>query len=913
MKQFLALKASAGSGKTYALTLRYISLLFLDINPNTILTLTFTNKAASEMSERIFKTLLHLGKDKNILDEISKQTQLSIADILNKKENILSRFLSNELFILTLDKFINKILREFAGYLEISDDFKIENDDYDLMLYKFLLSLDSKAFENLINFSHTNSKKLHAIIELFESLDDKNQEFTLIDFSDELLEGIQKEIIENGFKIKDFIQNSNLSLSAQNAVSFEDIEGLLDCGKTWLTKESLSEYSYFKKAKPPIDLDNTLHQIQAHLKLYFQYKEIGILNNLFEIYNHFKQFRYKYKQEKNSLQFNDITNLVYQLLQKFIDKDFLYFRLDAKYEHIMIDEFQDTSILQYKILEPLIEEILSGGSSYKTFFYVGDTKQSIYRFRGGKKELFDYVATQFEDTIDLQVLDTNYRSSRSIVDFVNQIFVNLPNYEYHKQNVHSTTEGFVEVISINNEKNDDFLFLKEKLNELFLLGINPHNIAILTYTNSDVLEIYEYLKSSFPQIKIVTDMTSKLIQQRNVQAVIHLIKYFYFQEDIYKANFNAIMGFDVLEDIGLEMDIKKYDLIYIVKTIGSYYHLLEENLFKFIEGLTQYNDIVDFVYDVDKDDTTMVNSENSGLQILTIFKSKGLEFDTVLVLDRMKNKNTDKSPLLFSYDEIELHKIYYKEKIREEFDKEYLEAIQNEKNQARDDELNVLYVALTRAENNLILFKKDKQSVYDILDVQLDGYKAGELFICNDNNHLKDTKEVVSYQPCSLGHQEVNPTEKSENSDGIKGRYFGIATHYCLEMMKIFDEKSLQFALRFSKNKYSNILDEGDFVEIEKRIQKLIHNNDFMNLLKGGNYLKEQPLIYEDELKIIDLLIEKEGEYIVVDYKTTHEKQASHIMQVKNYMRYIKGITDCRVYGYLVYLQKNETTIEEVI
>ncbi len=913
MKQFLALKASAGSGKTYALTLRYVSLLFLDINPNTILTLTFTNKAASEMSERIFKTLLGLGNDNNILEEIGKQTHLTASEILSKKEQVLSKFLTDELFIITLDKFINKILREFAGYLDMSDDFKIENDDYDLMLYKFLLSLNSNAFHNLIDFSHTNSKKLNAIVELFESLDDKNQEFTLIDFSIEILNGIIDEIMLSALHIKDFILNSNLSQSAQNAVNFYDIDTLLECGKTWLGKESLSEYSYFKKAKPTTDLDTHLFSIQSKLQLYFKYKEIGILNGLFMNFNHFKEFRYKYKKEKNSLQFNDITNLVYLLFQKFIDKDFLYFRLDAKYEHILIDEFQDTSIMQYKILEPLIEEILAGGCKFKTFFYVGDTKQSIYRFRGGKKELFDYVVNKFHGSISLELLDTNYRSSQNIVDFVNTIFLNVANYEYNTQNVHSKTAGFVEVVTIDNEANEKLGFLKDKLEELFSLGVNSNNIAILTYTNSDVLEIYEYLKSCFPNIKIVTDMTSKIINQKNVKATLNLIKYYYFQSDIYKANFNAIMGYDVLDEITLELDIKQYDLIYIVKTITSYYNLLEENMFKFIEGLVAYKDITDFIYDVDKDETTMVNSENSGLQILTIFKSKGLEFDTVLLLDRMKNKNTDKSSLLFSYDDIVLDTIYYKEKIREEFDLEYHKAIEKEKVQQRDDELNVLYVALTRGENNLIVFKRQKQSAYDILDYSIDGYKKGEVFIHHSDTTEINKKEVALCQPLILGNQDLNAKEKSENSEDLKARYFGIATHFCLEMMKNFDKESLLFGINYAKNKYSNILNKEDFLDMENRIKNLIENQDFLNLIKIGNYAKEQPLMYENELKIIDLLIEKENEYSIVDYKTTHEKQQSHQIQVKNYMKYIKAITNCKVSGYLVYLQNHQTSIEKIV
>ncbi|XPV54807.1 MAG: UvrD-helicase domain-containing protein [Halarcobacter ebronensis] len=131
----------------------------------------------------------------------------------------------------------------------------------------------------------------------------------------------------------------------------------------------------------------------------------------------------KYNRAKNYLHFNDISNICYELLSTKIDKEFLYFRLDSNFSHILIDEFQDTSLLQYKILQPLIEEILSS-SEFKTFFYVGDTKQSIYRFRGGKRELFDYVL-KTNPMVNVEVLNTNFRSCEKVVNYVNQSFNNL--------------------------------------------------------------------------------------------------------------------------------------------------------------------------------------------------------------------------------------------------------------------------------------------------------------------------------------------------------------------------------------------------------------------------------------------------------------------------------------------------------
>ncbi len=917
MKKFLALKASAGSGKTYALTLRYISLLFLGVIPRTILALTFTNKAASEMSQRIFKVLLNLGNDDDILREISKQTNLEIEQIIKMKEKVLNRFLSDELSILTFDKFINKILREFAGYLNMSDNFKLENDDYDLMLYKFLLSLDDKQFQNLIYFSHTSKKKLNAIVELFTSLEDKNIDYNQIIFSEELLKEIENAILINSYAIKEFVLDSNLSNAAFNAVNFNDIKSLLDCGKTWLIKKSLIEYTYFKKAKEIVELDQKLHNIQNYLIGYFKYKEIGTLNTLFEMYIYFKEFRRNYKKQRNGLEFNDVTNLVYLLLQNFINKDFLYFRMDAKYDHIMIDEFQDTSIMQFKILEPLIEEKLSGSDRFKTFFYVGDPKQSIYRFRGGKKELFDYVLNQrFKNKIELQILDINFRSSKSIVEFVNKLFVNLPNYEYFQQKVKSEEAGFVEVLSIVEDDNSDdkWSFLKDKLENLFFLGVQSHNIAILTYTNDDILELYEYLRISFPEMKITTDMTSKLIEQKSVKGIINLIKYYYFQENIYKTNFNSMMSYDYLDEISLLLNIKEIDLISLVKKIATHYNILDESVLQFIEGLNKYGDIVDFIYEIDKDDAIMINEQSNGLQILTIFKSKGLEFDTVILLDRMKNKQSDRTALLFSYENTILNKVYYKEKGREEFDLEYKNAIELEKNQQRDDELNILYVALTRAENNLIVFKKNKQSVFEILNSSIDSYKAGEIVPSPSGEEYKESMvQKVQYDPISLDLQEILEKESESSKDDLKGKYFGLATHYCLEMMKSFDINSLLVSLPLSKNKYSHILAEEDFLDIENRIQILIRNSKFVDLIKGGELTKEQALLFDDELKVIDLLIEKEDKFIVVDYKTTSQKDKSHDLQVKNYVRYVSNISNKTTIGYMVYLRKDEIEICEIV
>ncbi len=162
----------------------------------------------------------------------------------------------------------------------------------------------------------------------------------------------------------------------------------------------------------------------------------------------------------------------------------------------------------------------------KHSFYVGDPKQSIYRFRWGKRELFDFVLSE-NSNIKLEDLNTNYRSSENIIDFVNDTFLNLSNYDYLAQKS-IRKDGFVEVIEDPNLQSDEKYIYSNKINELLNSGINENDIAILCYTNSDVLELFYYLKEKLPNLKIRTDMSSKLINQQNVKALINAIKYIYF-------------------------------------------------------------------------------------------------------------------------------------------------------------------------------------------------------------------------------------------------------------------------------------------------------------------------------------------------------------------------------------------------
>ena len=910
MKKYLALKASAGSGKTFALTVRYISLLLLGAKPNEILTLTFTNKAANEMSERIYKTLLTLGDDEAYINAIINQSNLSKEEILGKKAYLIKSFTNATLSIFTIDKFINKILREFCGYVGISDDFEIKEDDIEALSLKFLESLDSKQFETLIDFSHYEKKKFNSLFDLFKNLLEKNEKVDILNIDATLIDFQKENVMTHAFKIKEAILNCSVaSNSAQKAVDFEKFDDLF--GRTWLEKDTLADYSYFKKCANET-LESYFSSLKDEIGIYYKLRAGYSLSKLFELYLMFKDFKFNFNKNKNYLEFNDISNLVYELLSTKIDKEFLYFRLDSTYSHMLIDEFQDTSLLQYKILEPLISEIMSGDTTkFKTFFYVGDTKQSIYRFRGGKRELFDYVA-KTNPQLEVEVLNTNYRSCENIISYVNSLFLNLPNYEYFEQESISK-DGYVEVVVDNAlEEDDKFVNIALKIDELIKQGLNPNDISILTYTNDDVLNLYYYLKQKFPDMKISTEMTSKLINQQNVKALINGMKYLYFKEEIYKENLNALIGMPLLNEINFDIEIKEKSVQEILKELASKLKIIDENVIKFIEVSSTFNNIVDFVYEVDKLDANMENSESVGLQILTIFKSKGLEFHTVILLDRIKRKNVDKSSLLFEYDSVELKNIFYKIKGYENHNLEYANALAKEKALSLEDEINILYVALTRAKNNMIIFKKQKSSVFDILNMNV--CKIGNIKeSLHINNEVKKI-EKYEYRPLDLGTQEKQLSKEKElEVDHLHAKYFGLATHYCLEMISNFDEENLSYVINLAKTRYSNYLSEIDFEDIEKRIELLIKDEIFFSLIKDSEFITEQSLIYKEEVKIIDLLLYKDDTYFIVDYKTTKEELEEHKIQVLFYKKAIKEIFNTpNVKSFLVYLKPQNSLIYEV-
>jgi exodeoxyribonuclease V beta subunit len=863
MKKYLALKASAGSGKTFSLVVRYISLLFLEAKPSEILALTFTNKASFEMQHRINQVLNNLENEPIYIEKIAQETKLSPKQIIEKKPYILKKFLKSDISILTIDKFLNKILRGFCWYVGISSDFSIRAERKELIRETFLNSLDDDEFFNIVDLSFKESKSLDYFFELFEIIYEKEKEsisYPKVSYS----EDIEQKIMQNAYNIKDYILNSDASNTAKNAVNFDSVESLLEKGKSWLSKDSLVEYRYFKKVyiEP---LDNYLLAIKELLPVYFEQKESNLFENIFYFYNIYKNIKLAIKKRKNELSFNDVTNFVYTLLQVRVDNEFLYFRLDSKISHILIDEFQDTSVLQYQILKPILDEVIAGDSVKsnidKSFFYVGDPKQSIYRFRGGKRELFDYVLQKYANNgLKLENLKTNYRTNISIVDYVNSIFTHLIS-DFTHQEANSKEESYIKVSS------DEFAIdlIEDSLKRLFSIGVDENSIAILTFKNDDILKVEALINEKFPDKHVVTETSSKLINQQKVKAIINYIKYLYTKEDIYKANFLALLGIDPFESIEIYDDKKDDDVSSIVYFLIQKYHLFDENVMKFLEISFSYKDIHQFVHEIELLDSAVVGKSANGIKVMTIHKSKGLEFENLIVLDALGAKRNSSNKIIFDYDNIRLNRVFHNFKYRENYNLEYKKAIDKESSLSNIDLINTLYVALTRAKKRLFILQNCKNSEFDILNIS--DTEIGELRF-----ELTSTKEEIVANPYSIEIKNYGKQDdflkKSKNIEYKANDYeainFGLAMHYMFENLKEFDIASINSAYAITKNRYGYIL--GDRVDnIKQLVQNTLNNEEFKSLTCGKIY-KELPFCYKDSIGIVDVLIEYDDKMIIIDY-----------------------------------------------
>ena len=899
-KPFLALSASAGSGKTFALSIRYLSLLFLGESPGSILAATFTNKAAAEMRHRVTTFLREMEEKNNshILRELSRATGLRESVIVASRKDVLDRFLASPAHIVTLDSFFVSVLR--SGALEVGLDPAFvtkEESDNDLE-GTFLEYLDRDGLiETLVQLALQMQKRkagdmmerMQAFYRADPLLRVESPRETDIHSIESEIESLRESLVER------VLEAGGSNRAANNFISVTTGELF---AKSLFDKESLYEHSYYKKA---LSIDPGIEELYQELRRalleWARARESNVLYHIFELYSDYKRARFDNIKRGGVLDFDDLLLFAYHLLHEAISRDFLYFRLDSRFRHILLDEFQDTSTMQFLLLAPLIDEIFSGKgqSEFRSFFYVGDVKQSLYRFRGGDEELFGWVSQRYG--IPVMDLKSNYRSHRIIVDQVNTWFLDkMPGYV--PQSAHSEKEGYLKV----DEAEEPADAAVREAARLIDQGIAPEEIAFLVTTNKDGLKLQEACEKAGIPTRLQT--SSSLKHLPSVASIVKMAEYLYGGEAIDAAPLLKKSGMDI-SDVDISWyrpTLSPLELIDgIVRTFSSFD--ADPNILRLLEYASGFDSIPEFLKEFELSRIAVADKTLDGAPIMTIHGSKGLQFAYVVVLDRFGRSNADRSPFLFHYDEnLSIDRIYYRLKGRERFDPKYDEIVRERKAKEDKDRLNLLYVALTRAQKGLVVIKKPKDSIFEVL--HMEELEKGEIEPTQRDDTLRE-REKISLRFASWGRQRYSQgrEDAEEGESGAFGaRLFGTAMHYALEMMGMFDEGSLELSMESVRNRFGSLLSEKEISEIRSRIEALIAVPQWMEITRGASLRKEQPLIYRDRVRQIDLMVERKDSVIVVDYKSSMSFSSKHKEQIREYMEAVRSIGGKDTHGYLVYL-----------
>lgn len=737
-------RSSAGSGKTYTLVKEYISILLNSKDPllfKRILAITFTNKAANEMKERVLETLkkLSTGESTDLLDDYLKIVPLSPEKLTQRSHTIFQHIIHHygEFNVLTIDKFVHRIIRSFTRELDLAMNFELESDvnlfitrSIDLLLEE--VGNDKDLTKYLIQFSEqliVNSEKgsvekeLKNLSQILMKDDGKSALEELNEYDLPHFITIQEEIKNKIKSLNEEIKSlclTTTNLIEQQGISIFDLSGGKNgFGKYYtlfvnnlnadlaftpaVLKKLYDDVWYAKSAKPHIK--NAIDTIHTELvqnttqivKLFNEYKTQSLFNKNFigfSLLNSLHSVLKNIKEESNIVFLNDFNEIISKVIIN-EPAPFIYEKIGNRYRYFLIDEFQDTSKLQWTNLIPLVYDSLSSGNKN---LIVGDAKQAIYRWRGGDVKQFidlpsvdgDFVEINninrtFEHAGLLANLSNNYRSYKNIVHFNNWLFKNYASlsesenikaiYEGIEQDIIKKEDGLVSYKILEGGKEEiqpeKIALTVDYINECIEDGFNYGDIAILVKTNRDGKLIADHLNelnipivssdsivlSSSEEVEFIISFLKSSINLFNEQAILKSLQFLKKDEHLsivheqwrvpseknqtYTQNidFNGFIksnypkySFSYFDGLNL------YDkIIYLLETFEiNRFDAYIDQLLNTTQGYLKRNNSItqDFIqFYEDNKDKIAVNSggNNHAVQISTIHKSKGLQYPVVII------------------------------------------------------------------------------------------------------------------------------------------------------------------------------------------------------------------------------------------------------------------------------------------
>ena len=1016
--------ASAGSGKTYQLVLQFIRLLLAnkkDHSISEIIAMTFTNKAANEMKYRIIESIFGLSNFPNKIDQTTK----SYIEILKKDDGFSEKEITEtakkqikkllhsyeDFHVMTIDKFNLKLIRQFSRDLDLPGQFEVILEEKEIIEQSIDLLIS-----NIGNEKHKESTELvydyaKKNIDDGKRWDIRNQ---MIDFAEILnketyfpkIEELKtQEINSHDFtKWNEQIKKINFKYEQLTSNAFEiynqlNIDDEVLPGKSTVGKQlrKLNHYNSLDQEINKTTISNCSKEpnkgkvfpkeLQEAIILAQEYRLANL--RAFEITNLLKNNFHKVallrfisdeisniKSADQIIRISEFNKLISKLIQD-SSTPYIYERIGTKYNHFLLDEFQDTSRLQWLNMIPLIEESISNGN---TNFIVGDPKQAIYRFRNGLAEQFVHLpkiynpegeshlsdkSVFFNLNGKKETLKQNRRSTKSIVNFNNNLFKKLAKklpessqsfYDSVQQEPHREDIGYVHLIS---KENEDGNLMESQVNHIINFiercekdGYKRGDICILNNNNSPLnswgIELIKknilvvssdslFIKNE-PKVALFISYLKRRVNTKNKAEIKHFAYLFfkikgeqnkywtYFDEIIYKnkkrkifndmrfvtENFSAYkeLFFEYQNIYGLLQ--KFYKLMSWNELENAYLHHLSDIVFNYQNDKTGdiHSFLTYFEKNADKMSVQIPETENA-IKMMSIHKSKGLQFPIVIL------PNIDFSIKLFSLNKFLLkidnditHTSLKKNSQIEELKKAYNE----ESNQILTDKINLLYVALTRAQDRIYginYFKKDRLGKVIHNEIEQDNTysKLGDSYFWGSEiprNKTKTKKQdhffVPSLQTDSLWFPDIALSKRKKDRSLIKEQRFGNAFH--LLISEVNYQKELE-------NKLNSFIQLGKIEmcfkdELETKANNLFNNIEYQNILKQNTKIISEPNIIIDGINIKrpDKIIFKKNETNIIEFKTGKENE-KHQLQLREYADYLRQMKLPKLRGFLYYTNQD--------